>query len=103
MIHHHLHVGETCHGGFFEARLKPILTIDSGDEATSTPSVAPRMSYLKKQNFTCNLNRLRCTPGSDRMVPGHILTGAIAVKSPETGYVLELDTLEVKLRTGATT
>ena len=28
MTHHHLHSSpETCHWGFFEARLKPVLTI----------------------------------------------------------------------------
>ena len=35
MTHHHLHSSpETCHWGFFEAKLKPVLTIDSGDEVT---------------------------------------------------------------------
>ena len=35
MTHHHLHASpETCHWGFFEARLKPVLTIASGDEVT---------------------------------------------------------------------
>ena len=35
MTHHHLHSSpETCHWGFFEAALKPVLTIASGDEVT---------------------------------------------------------------------
>src|SRR5689334_4840231 len=35
MSHHYLPAGpDTCHWGFFEARLKPVLTIDSGDEVT---------------------------------------------------------------------
>ena len=35
MTHHHLHSSpETCHWGFFEAKLKPVLTIASGDEVT---------------------------------------------------------------------
>ena len=35
MKHHHLHSSpETCHWGFFEAKLKPVLTVESGDEVT---------------------------------------------------------------------
>ena len=35
MPHHHLHSSpETCHWGFFDAQLKPVLTIASGDEVT---------------------------------------------------------------------
>jgi hypothetical protein len=35
MTHHHLRASpETCHWGFFEAKLKPVLTIASGDEVT---------------------------------------------------------------------
>ena len=35
MTHHHLKSSpETCHWGFFEAKLKPVLTIASGDEVT---------------------------------------------------------------------
>jgi len=35
MTHHHLHASpETCHWGFFEAKLKRLLTIASGDEVT---------------------------------------------------------------------
>ena len=35
MTHHHLHSSpETCHWGFFEAALKPVLTVASGDEVT---------------------------------------------------------------------
>ena len=35
MTHHHLHSSpETCHWGFFDAKLKPVLTVASGDEVT---------------------------------------------------------------------
>ena len=35
MTHHHLHSSpKTCHWGFFEAKLKPVMTIASGDEVT---------------------------------------------------------------------
>src|SRR5205085_9914454 len=35
---------------------------------------------------------------SERMVPGHILTGPVAIKGAEVGDVLEVDVLDVKLR-----
>ncbi len=50
MPHHHLHSSpETCHWGFFEAKLKPVLTIASGDEVTidtvsGGPEVVPDKS-----------------------------------------------------------
>ena len=35
MAHHHLKAsGQTCHWGFFDATLKPRLTIRSGDSVT---------------------------------------------------------------------
>src|SRR5947209_8586674 len=80
MTHHHLHSSsETCHWGFFEAKLKPVLTIASGDEVTidtlsGGPDVVP------------DRNRFHVPPELDevhakneRMAPGHILPGPIAV------------------------
>ncbi|MBV9532819.1 MAG: acetamidase/formamidase family protein, partial [Bradyrhizobium sp.] len=99
MIHHHLRAGpETCHWGYFEARLKPILTIDSGDEVTvdtisGGPDVVP-----EKTKFHVPPELFEVHARSERMVPGHILTGPIAVKSAEPGHVLEVDILEVNLR-----
>src|SRR3974390_2059087 len=50
MKHHHLRSSpETCHWGFFEAKLKPVLAIKSGDEVTidtisGGPEVVPDRS-----------------------------------------------------------
>src|SRR4029453_8527469 len=81
MSHHHLHSSpETCHWGFFEARLKPVLTIKSGDEITvdtvsGGPDVLPDKSkfHIPPELFDIHAK-------SERMVPGHILTGPIAVE-----------------------
>jgi acetamidase/formamidase len=99
MTHHHLHASpETCHWGFFESRLKPVLTIDSGDEVTidtisGGPDVVPDSSqfYVPPELFEVHAR-------SERMVPGHILTGPIAVKGADVGDVLEVDILDVQLR-----
>src|SRR6202790_5087078 len=99
MTHHHLHASpETCHWGFFEAKLKPVLTIASGDEVTvDTITGGPDVEPDRKQ--------VHVPPGHDavhakneRMVPGHILTGPIAVNGAMPGDVLEVEILDVSLR-----
>ena len=99
MTHHHLHSSpETCHWGFFEANLKPVLTIESGDEVTvetisGGPDVIP-----DRNKFHIPPELFEVHAKNERMVPGHILTGPIAVKGAEPGDVLEVDILDVKLR-----
>src|SRR6201992_1780187 len=98
MAHHHLRASpETCHWGFFEAQLQPVLTIDSGDEVTvetisGGPDVVP-----DKTKFHVPPELFEVHARSERMVPGHILTGPIAVRGAEPGDVLEVDILDVKL------
>jgi len=99
MTHHHLHSSpETCHWGFFEAALKPVLTIASGDEVTidtisGGPDVVPERNRF---HVPPELDEVHAK--NERMVPGHILTGPIAVKGAEPGDVLEVEILDVKLR-----
>src|SRR4051794_37270254 len=99
MTHHHLHSSpETCHWGFFEARLKPVLTISSGDEVTvdtisGGPDVVPdpRKFYVPPELTEVHAR-------SERMMPGHILTGPVAVDGAQPGDVLEIENLDVTLR-----
>jgi acetamidase/formamidase len=99
MTHHHLHSSpETCHWGFFEARLKPVLTIRSGDEVTidtvsGGPDVVPDRARFHVPPELADIHAK-----NERMVPGHILTGPIAVEGAMPGDVLEVDILDVKLR-----
>ncbi len=99
MTHHHLHSSpETCHWGFFEAKLKPVLTIASGDEVTvdtvsGGPDVVPDRSKFHVPPELADIHAK-----NERMVPGHILTGPIAVEGAEPGDVLEVDILDVQLR-----
>jgi acetamidase/formamidase len=99
MTHHHLHASaETCHWGFFEARLKPVLTVASGDEATiDTISGGPEV-VPDRSRFHIPPEMSEVHAKSDRMVPGHILTGPIAVDGAEPGDVLQVDILDVQLR-----
>ncbi|RXH14321.1 acetamidase/formamidase family protein [Bradyrhizobium guangzhouense] len=99
MTHHHLHASaETCHWGFFEARLKPVLTVASGDEVTiDTISGGPEV-IPDRSRFHVPPEMSEVHAKSDRMVPGHILTGPIAVDGAEPGDILQVDILDVQLR-----
>jgi acetamidase/formamidase len=99
MTHHHLHSSpETCHWGFFEAKLKPVLTVRSGDEVTiDTISGGPDVVPDRKQfHVPPELDEVHAN--NERMVPGHILTGPVAVEGAEPGDVLEVEILDVSLR-----
>lgn len=98
MVHHHLHASpETCHWGFFDAALKPVLTVQSGDEVTidtlsGGPDVLP-----DKARFTIPPALYDIHAHSERMLPGHILTGPVAVEGAEVGDVLEVEILDIRL------
>jgi len=88
----------TCHWGFFEASRAPVLTVASGDVVTiETLSGGPDMLPPKDFYVPPELYEVHrhCT---DRMVPGHILTGPIAISGAEPGDVLEVRIHDVELR-----
>ena len=99
MKRHHLQASpETCHWGFFDAKLKPVLTVASGDEVTidtisGGPDVLPQG---KEFHIPPELKDVHAR--SERMVPGHILTGPVAVDGAEVGDVLEVEIMEIALR-----
>ena len=99
MKHHHLHASpETCHWGYFEATLKPKLIVASGDEVTiDTISGAPEMLPRDPQfHIPPELREVHAK--CERMVPGHILTGPVAVEGAEPGDILEVEILDISLR-----
>src|ERR1700685_3754625 len=99
MSHHHLHsTPETCHWGFFEARLKPVLTIASGDEVTVDTISGGSAVVPAPSRFHVPPELADVHAKNERMVPGHILTGPIAVTGAEPGDVLEVEILDVQLR-----
>jgi len=89
MTHHHLHASpETCHWGFFEARLKPVLTIESGDDVTVDTISGGPDQVPDKTKFHVPPELFDVHARSERMLPGHILTGPIAISGAEVGDVL---------------
>ena len=99
MKRHHLRASpETCHWGYFDGTLKPVLTVASGDEVTidtisGAPEVLPSGAQFEILPELKDVHA-RC----ERMVPGHILTGPVAVEGAEPGDVLEVEILDIKLR-----
>jgi acetamidase/formamidase len=99
MAHHHLpSSAPSCHWGFFDATLKPVLTIKSGDEVTVETISGPPQVLPDSQRFHIPPEMKEVHERSERTLPGHILTGPIAIEGAKAGDVLEVDILEVKLR-----
>lgn len=98
MTDHHLAADvQTVHWGWFDAALPPVLTIDSGDRVT-IESVSGGPANLPGPGFHVPPELLRIHDRSARRLPGHILTGPIAVRGAEPGDVLEVRILDMRLR-----
>ena len=92
--HHTLRAGpETCHWGYFDAGLKPVLTVASGDMVSvdcvsGAPDAMPSAPFEVLPEQRAIHAKLAPLLGS-----GHILTGPIAIAGAEPG-----DTLEIRIR-----
>ncbi|WP_342362851.1 acetamidase/formamidase family protein [Terrarubrum flagellatum] len=99
MAEHHLKSSvETCHWGFFDARLKPVLTIASGDMVvidtlSGGPDALPPPPFHIPPEIRDVHERV------ERALPGHILTGPVAIEGAEPGDMLEIHIRDVSLRT----
>lgn len=100
MAHHHLEAsGGTCHWGFFDAQLKPVLTIATGDTVTvDTVTGGPEMHPAPEAGFSTPPEITDVHANAQKTLPGHILTGPIAVRGAEPGHVLEVRIRDVQLR-----
>ena len=88
---------ETCHWGWFAADLHPQMTVKPGervriDTVSGGPDVLPGRDYHVPPEL------LEIHARSERMVPGHILTGPVAVEGAEPGDMLEVRIHEIGLR-----
>jgi acetamidase/formamidase len=94
---HRLDAGaETVHWGYFDAKLPPLLTIDSGDTITiSTVSggreVMPPPPLAVPEALAAVQARVPMT------LPGHMCTGPVAIKGAKAGQVLEVRIKEIEL------
>jgi acetamidase/formamidase len=88
---------ETCHWGYFDAALKPVLTVESGDRVTvHTLSGGP--GELPSSGFeVLPEHRLVHQKVQQKFGP-HILTGPIAIAGAKPGDVLEVAIEAIELR-----
>ena len=90
---------DTVHWGFFDAALKPLLTIESGDTVTiSTVSGTPTQLPRPDSGLTVP----PALPAIHQSVPQklggpHILTGPVAVRGAKAGQVLEVRIKAIEL------
>ncbi|WP_185983234.1 acetamidase/formamidase family protein [Aureimonas mangrovi] len=97
MTAHHLPASvANCAWGFFDPAREPVLTIDSGetvviDTVSGSPEVVPEGDFIVPE-------ALRAIHRDGRMeMPGHILTGPVAVRGARAGSVLEVRIRAVEL------
>lgn len=96
----HLHASpETCAWGFFDAALPAVLEINSGDVVTiSTVSGGPDHTPPEGAGFDIPPELRDIHARAPRQLPGHILTGPVAVSGAKPGHVLEVQIIDVRLR-----
>jgi acetamidase/formamidase len=82
---------ETVHWGYFDARLPPCLTIDSGERVTiSTVSGSPDLMPPPPMEIPSALPAIHAKNGPQRFF-GHMCTGPIAVRGAKAGQTLQID------------
>jgi acetamidase/formamidase len=88
--HHTLPAGAaTCHWGFFDATLEPVLTVESGDTVTMDTVSGPA-DILPSDGFEVLAAHYDVLNHLQPRARGHILTGPVAVSGAEPGDVLEI-------------
>ncbi len=99
MTHHLKASPETVAWGYFDASLPPVAEIDSGDTIViETVSGSPEHLPPEGRGFHVPPELLDIHARSPRQVPGHILSGPVAVRGAKPGHVLEVRILDVALR-----
>jgi acetamidase/formamidase len=98
MAHHHLTASvETCHWGYFDAALRPVLTVAPGD-TVEIESVSGNDWNLPGEGFHVPPELLDIHARAERMLPGHIMTGPVAIRGARPGDLLEVRIGEIRLR-----
>ena len=89
---------EHCHWGFFDAGLKPVVTVASGDTVavdcvSGGPEVLPQ-----NPGFEVLTDHRAILGTLEPKLGAHILTGPVAVKGAEPGDVLQIEILSIEPR-----
>lgn len=88
---------KTCHWGYFDAALDPVATVASGSEVTMN-TVTGGKAMLPGEGYHVPPELHEIHAAGEPAMPGHILTGPVAVDGAMPGDVLQVDVLDVQLR-----
>ena len=88
---------DTCHWGYFDASLPPALTVNSGERFT-VATVSGGQAVLPPEGFHVPPELLDIHARLPMPMPGHILTGPVAVRGAMPGDTLEVRIIDVQLR-----
>lgn len=88
---------ETCHWGVFDATLQPALTVESGQRFTMA-TVSGGAAVLPPAGFHIPPELLDIHTRLPMAMPGHILTGPVAVAGAMPGDTLAVRIIDVQLR-----
>ncbi|MEX0282694.1 MAG: acetamidase/formamidase family protein [Arenibacterium sp.] len=90
---------QTCAWGYFDAALDPVLEVESGELVTiDTVSGGPEHTPSPTDGFDIPPELLDIHANAPRQLPGHILTGPVAISGAKPGQVLEVQIIDVQLR-----
>lgn len=90
---------DTCAWGYFDAALSPVLEVASGDTVIiDTVSGGPEHTPSPSDGFEIPPELLDIHQSAPRQLPGHILTGPVAISGARPGQVLEVQIVDVALR-----
>jgi len=99
MTHHLKASVDTCAWGYFDAAREPVLEIQSGETVQiDTVSGSPEHLPPSQAGFHIPPELLDIHARSERQVPGHIITGPVAIEGAWPGDVLEVKIQDIKLR-----
>src|SRR5947209_17758792 len=87
---------ETVHWGYFDAQLKPLITVTSGDTVTIS-TVSGMASQMPAAPYVIPKALAAIQASVPQKLPGHICTGPVAVKGAKAGQVLEVRIKDVQL------
>jgi len=87
-----------CHWGFFDAALKPVVTVASGDTVAIDCVSGGRDILPEDAQFEILADHRAIHGAMTPRLGAHILTGPVAVEGAEPGDVLQIDILSVDCR-----
>jgi acetamidase/formamidase len=100
MSTHRLDAGpDTVHWGYFDAALKPLLTVDPGDEVVISTVSGPPSALPPATSGLAVPDALRAIHAAvaPKLNGPHILTGPVAVRGAKAGQVLEVRIKSIEL------